>query len=79
MGLFEPQHVVLILLIALLIFGPGKLADLGGSLGRSVRDFKKAMEEPEPPRETPRAPAQVAAAADTPADALPQRQEKTVR
>ena len=43
MGLFEPHHLILILVIALIIFGPGKIADLGGSLGRGVRDFKKAM------------------------------------
>jgi len=47
MGLFEPQHLVIILIIALVIFGPGKIAELGGSLGRGVRDFKKAMAEPE--------------------------------
>jgi len=44
MGLFEPHHLILILVIALIIFGPGKIADLGGSLGRGVRDFKKAMD-----------------------------------
>lgn len=65
MGLFEPQHLLLILLIALIIFGPGKVAELGGSLGRSVRDFKRAMAEPETPsapaqaNPTPQAPAQL--------------------
>lgn len=48
MGLFEPQHLIIILVIALLIFGPGKISELGGSLGRGIRDFKKAMAE-EPP------------------------------
>ncbi|WP_300161006.1 twin-arginine translocase TatA/TatE family subunit [Solidesulfovibrio sp.] len=51
MGLFEPMHLIVILVIALVIFGPGKIGDLGGSLGRAVRDFKKAMHE-----ETPSAP-----------------------
>lgn len=49
MGLFEPQHLVLVILIALIIFGPGKMADLGGQLGRGIRDFKKAMREDETP------------------------------
>jgi len=53
MGLFEPQHLVIILIIALVIFGPGKIAELGGSLGRGVRDFKKAMAEPETPAPQP--------------------------
>ena len=51
MGLFEPIHLVVILAIALVIFGPGKIGDLGATLGRSIRDFKKAMNE-----ETPTAP-----------------------
>ena len=45
MGLFEPIHLVVILVIALVIFGPGKIGDLGATLGRSIRDFKKAMNE----------------------------------
>ncbi|MEA4856842.1 MAG: twin-arginine translocase TatA/TatE family subunit [Solidesulfovibrio sp.] len=49
MGLFEPHHLILIILIALIVFGPGKIADLGGQLGRGIRDFKKAMHEEEPP------------------------------
>ncbi len=49
MGLFEPHHLIVILVIALIIFGPGKIGDLGGTLGRGIRDFKKAMsEEPTP-------------------------------
>lgn len=46
MGLFEPHHLIIILVIALIIFGPGKISDLGGSLGKGIRDFKKAMAEP---------------------------------
>ncbi len=52
MGLFEPQHLLIVLAIALIIFGPGKIGDLGGSLGRGIRDFKKAMAAPtsQPPQ-----------------------------
>jgi TatA/E family protein of Tat protein translocase len=43
-GLIEPGHLVLILLIALLVIGPGKLGDLGGSLGRGIREFREATD-----------------------------------
>ena len=44
MGLIEPGHLVLILLIALIVFGPGRFGDLGGTLGRGLRDFRDATE-----------------------------------
>jgi sec-independent protein translocase protein TatA len=43
-GLFQPMHLLIILAIALLIFGPGKLPQLGEGLGKSIREFKKAIE-----------------------------------
>ncbi|MDA8086249.1 MAG: twin-arginine translocase TatA/TatE family subunit [Nitrospiraceae bacterium] len=42
-GLFQPIHLLLVILIALLIFGPGKLPQLGEGLGRGIREFKKAL------------------------------------
>jgi|DewCreStandDraft_2_1066082.scaffolds.fasta_scaffold14150_3 sec-independent protein translocase protein TatA len=48
-----PMELGIILLIALLIFGPGKLADLGSSLGRSLREFRQALREPEAAGESP--------------------------
>jgi sec-independent protein translocase protein TatA len=39
------SELVVILLIALLIFGPSRLAEVGSSLGKAVRDFRKAMQE----------------------------------
>jgi sec-independent protein translocase protein TatA len=42
-GVIEPWHLVLILVIALVIFGPGKLGDVGGALGRGIREFKTSM------------------------------------
>jgi sec-independent protein translocase protein TatA len=42
-GVIEPWHLVLILIIALVIFGPGKLGDVGGALGRGIREFKSSM------------------------------------
>ena len=44
-GLFQPMHLVLILLIVLIIFGPGKLPELGEGLGKSINAFKKAMRD----------------------------------
>ena len=40
-GLFQPMHLIIILVIALIIFGPGKLPELGKGLGKSIREFKK--------------------------------------
>jgi sec-independent protein translocase protein TatA len=46
-GIFQPTHLLVILIIALIFFGPGKLPELGSSLGKSIKDFKRAMSEPE--------------------------------
>lgn len=42
-GLFRPMHLLVIVAIALIIFGPGKLPELGKGLGKSLREFKKAL------------------------------------
>ncbi len=42
-GLFQPMHLVLVLGIALLVFGPKKLPELGRGLGASIRGFKQAL------------------------------------
>ncbi len=41
-------ELVVILIIALLVFGAGKLPEVGTSLGRAIRGFKKALSEAEP-------------------------------
>ncbi len=43
LGVIEPWHLVLILIIALVIFGPGKLGDVGGALGRGIKEFKTSI------------------------------------
>ncbi len=53
-GLFQPLHLIIIMVIALIIFGPGKLSEIGGSLGKGIRDFKKSMNEPEEEPDTKR-------------------------
>jgi sec-independent protein translocase protein TatA len=48
-GVLQPWHVIVILVIVLVIFGPGKLPMLGKAVGDTVRDFKKAVsDEPKP-------------------------------
>jgi sec-independent protein translocase protein TatA len=42
-GLFQPMHLLVILGIALLVFGPKKIPELGKGLGEGIRDFKKAI------------------------------------
>jgi sec-independent protein translocase protein TatA len=42
-GLFQPMHLIVIAGIALLIFGPKKLPELGKGLGEGLRGFKSAM------------------------------------
>jgi sec-independent protein translocase protein TatA len=37
-------ELIVILVVALLIFGPGKLPEIGSALGRGIRDFRKAIE-----------------------------------
>jgi len=42
-GLLQPMHLLVIFGIALLVFGPKKLPQLGKGLGESIRSFKGAM------------------------------------
>ena len=44
-GLFQPTHLLVILGIALLVFGPKKLPELGTGIGEGIRGFKSAMKE----------------------------------
>ena len=48
-GLFSPLHILLIVGIALLLFGPSKFAALGKGLGEGIRNFKNAMRDGETP------------------------------
>jgi len=55
-GLFQPLHIILIIGIALLVFGTSKFAALGKGLGEGIRNFKASMKEgeaakPEKPEE----------------------------
>jgi sec-independent protein translocase protein TatA len=40
-----PLHLVLILVVALIVLGPGKLPEVGSALGKSIREFRTAISE----------------------------------
>jgi len=42
-GLFQPMHLLVILGVALLMFGPKKLPELGKGIGEGIRGFKSAI------------------------------------
>jgi sec-independent protein translocase protein TatA len=44
-GLFQPFHLLVILIVVLIIFGPGKLPEVGSAIGKAIRGFKKAMSD----------------------------------
>ena len=48
-GLGVPE-LVLILIIGLVVFGPGRLPDIGKALGKSIKEFKSANNEPQDTR-----------------------------
>ena len=48
-GLFQPMHLLVIFGIALLVFGPKKLPELGKGIGEGIRGFKSALtDQPKP-------------------------------
>jgi sec-independent protein translocase protein TatA len=44
-GLLQPSHLLLIAIVAVLVFGPSKLPELGKGLGQGIKSFKKGMKE----------------------------------
>jgi len=48
-GLFQPMHLLVIFGIALLVFGPKKLPELGKGIGEGIRGFKAAIKDEEKP------------------------------
>jgi len=55
-GLFQPMHLMIIAGIALLVFGPKKLPELGKGLGESIRGFRTAMAAKEDAKTEPAKP-----------------------
>jgi sec-independent protein translocase protein TatA len=60
---FSPVEILIVLVIALLVFGPKRLPEMGRSIGRGIREFKGAVLDEEPPRERAEEPAPAAPAA----------------
>ena len=52
-GLFQPTHLLVIFFIALLVFGPKKLPELGKGLGEGIRALKNGMKDDSKPEVTP--------------------------
>jgi sec-independent protein translocase protein TatA len=44
-GILQPMHLLLILVVALVVFGPKNLPAIGKGLGEAIRGFKKALDE----------------------------------
>jgi TatA/E family protein of Tat protein translocase len=44
MGALSPWHLVLVLAVALLVLGPGKLPETGAAIGKAIRSFREAVD-----------------------------------
>ena len=75
MGITQPTHLIIILLLALLLFGAKRLPEIGRSLGLGMREFKDSVsghERPEPQQITQQPPV---GTQDTTAPAPPRESE----
>lgn len=61
-NLLRPSHLLLVVIAALLLFGPSKLPELGRSLGTMMKEFKKGMRGETTEEEKPK---EIQAAVDT--------------
>jgi TatA/E family protein of Tat protein translocase len=67
-----PGELIIVLIIALIVVGPGKLPDVGASLGKSIREFRKAASDvTDSTKLEAAAPAAAAATPAAPAPAAP--------
>ena len=51
-GLFQPMHLLVILVIVLLVFGPKRLGEIGKSLGEGIRALKQGVRDDKPTPES---------------------------
>jgi sec-independent protein translocase protein TatA len=51
--IFQPTHLLLILVVALLVLGPKRLPEAGRSLGRGIRDFRDGLSGKAEPETVP--------------------------
>ncbi|GAC1429609.1 MAG: hypothetical protein NVSMB68_01860 [Thermoanaerobaculia bacterium] len=50
-GLLQPMHLILILAIVMIFFGPKKLPELGRGLGEAIRGFRDGIQHDKKPEE----------------------------
>jgi sec-independent protein translocase protein TatA len=43
-GLLQPSHIIFVIVIALLVFGPKRLPEMGRSIGHGIREFKDSID-----------------------------------
>ena len=58
LGPIGPTELIIVLIIVILLFGAGRVADLGGALGKSIREFRTAVkgeDEEKDKKEPPKA------------------------
>ena len=48
-GLFQPMHLLVLLIIALFVFGPKRLPELGKAMGEGIRSFKDGIKDTSAP------------------------------
>jgi len=53
-GLFQPMHLLIILAVGVLLFGPKKIPELGKGLGEGIRGFKDALKSASEPPDDPK-------------------------
>jgi sec-independent protein translocase protein TatA len=66
-GNVGPLEIVVVLIIALIVFGPKRLPELGRSLGRGIREFRGSLGGENDEEERPGQPAEIEAGKDVPA------------
>ena len=71
MPTFGPTELILVLAIVVIIFGVGKLPEVGGALGKSIREFRKASNDEPDPKASSANPPSSSVAADAPATSSP--------
>lgn len=57
--LFQPTHLLLVAIIAMIFLGPKRLPELGKGLGEGIRGFRDSFKAPEPPKDAKDEPKQV--------------------
>ena len=43
-GLLQPTHIIFVIVVALLVFGPKRLPEMGRSIGHGIREFKDSID-----------------------------------